>query len=773
MNKNISDLDKQFTIQSKLTNQLFSVGRGSLVASILLATLLTYVQRDVINSTIAYSWLSLIIFFSLARSVLITAYLRSHVNKVAASQCWLKKYRLLVFLVGAIWGSAGILFFSADSPQHQLFLIFMLAGLTAGGIVAFSADLVCAITFAALAIVPIMVRLFVAGDSISMTMGVATLLYLGFMLMNTWHINRNIRENISLHVEAAAREEAVRSSEERFRLLLNHSPVGIFHYNSHYIITFCNKRFADLLRNSVDNIAGIDLKSLQNQSVFPALQKALSGEIGHYEGRYNATYSDANIWVSLTCAPSLDSNENVVGGIAIVQDISERKQAEYIIENLAFYDSLTQLPNRQLLLDRIKQALAASAHSGRDGALLFLDLDNFKILNDSHGHDAGDSLLRQVAARLTTCLHEDDTVARLGGDEFVVLVESLSNQDTMAATQAEIIGEKILASLQQPYQLGEKEYQSTASIGVVLFKGHDQTLEELLKHADIAMYQAKKAGRNTLRFFDPQMQDAVNNRVDTERELRKALENQQFQLFYQIQVDRSHRILGAEALIRWLHPERGLISPAEFIPLAEETNLISSIGQWVVETACAQLKTWQLNVETSDLTLSVNVSAKQFHQADFVTHLKDVINRHAINPLQLKLELTESFLLENIDDTIAIMSALNEIGIQLSLDDFGTGYSCLQYLKRLPLVQLKIDQSFVRDIVVDSSDRAIVRTIIAMAKSLDLNVIAEGVETEEQLQLLLNKGCEHFQGYLFSQPIPISQLNELLENRLATSIPNS
>lgn len=770
MNNNISGFDKQSTIQSKLTSQLFSVGRASLVTSILLALLLAYIQRNVISYTIIYPWLSLIIFFSLARAALIATYLRSNVNKATDSQSWLKRYRLLIFIVGALWGASGVLLFPADSPQHQLFLIFMLAGLTAGGIIAFSADLVCAVSFAVLIIVPTMVRLFVAGDSISMAMSVAVLLYFGFMLASTWHINRNMRENISLHVEAAAREEVVRASEERFRLLLNHSPVGIFHYDTNFTITFCNKRFADLLQNSVDNIAGIDLKSLKDQSVFSALEKALLGEVGHYEGRYSATYSDANIWVSLICAPSLDSNENVVGGIAIIQDISERKKAEYIIENLAFYDSLTQLPNRQLLLDRLKQALAASAHSDRYGALLFLDLDNFKILNDSHGHDAGDSLLRQAAARLTTCLLEDDTVARLGGDEFVVLIEDLSSQDTMAATQAEIIGEKILAALQQPYQLGEKEYQNTASIGVVLFNGHSQAVEELLKHADIAMYQAKKAGRNTLRFFDPQMQDAVNNRVDIEHELRKALENQQFKLFYQIQVDRSHHILGAETLIRWEHPERGFISPAEFIPLAEETGLILPIGQWVIETACSQLKTWQQNAKTRDLTLSVNVSAKQFHQAEFVTHLKDVIKRHAINPLQLKIELTESFLLENIDETIAIMTALNKIGIQFSLDDFGTGYSCLQYLKRLPLVQLKIDQSFVRDLVADSSDRAIVRTIICMAKSLDLNVIAEGVETEEQLQLLLNKGCEHFQGYLFSQPIPISQLNELLENGVATSI---
>lgn len=770
MSNNINDFDKPTTIQSKLTRQLFSVGRVSLVTSMLLACVLTYVLHDVISATIIYPWLSLIIFLSLARAVLIATYLRSHVNKATASLGWLKKYRLLIFLLGAVWGSAGIILFPVDYPQYQLFLIFMLAGLTAGGVVAFSADLACAITFAGLIIVPTMVRLFVAGDNLSMAMGVAIMLYFGFMIISTWHINRNMRENVSLHVEAAAREEAVRSSEERYRLLLTHSPVGIFHYNTNHIVTFCNKRFADILQNSVDGVVGTDLKSLKDQSVFPALEKALLGEIGHYEGSYSATHSDAKIWASLICAPSLDSGENVVGGIAIVQDISERKQAECIIENLAFYDSLTQLPNRQLLLDRLKQALASSAHSGRDGALLFLDLDHFKILNDSRGHEAGDSLLRQVAARLTICLHEDDTVARLGGDEFVVLLEGLSNQDTTAATQAEAIGERILAFLRQPYQLDENEYQSTASIGIAIFKGHEQSLEELLKHADIAMYQAKKAGRNKLRFFDPEMQNAVNSRVDLERKLRKALEDQQFQLFYQIQVDRSYRILGAETLIRWMHPERGFMPPAEFVPLAEETGLILPIGQWVLETACTQLKAWQQNPATRDLTLSVNVSAKQFHQTDFVAQLKDVIKRHSINPLQLKLELTESLLLENIEDTIATMSALNKIGIQFSLDDFGTGYSSLQYLKRLPLMQLKIDQSFVRDIVADSSDRAIVQTIIAMAKSLELNVIAEGVETKEQRQLLLNKGCEHFQGYLFSKPVPISEFNELLENGLIVSI---
>jgi diguanylate cyclase (GGDEF)-like protein/PAS domain S-box-containing protein len=438
-------------------------------------------------------------------------------------------------------------------------------------------------------------------------------------------------------------------------------------------------------------------------------------------------------------------------------DITLTKAAADEIQTLAFYDPLTKLPNRRLFVDRLNQALVASVRSHRDGALLFLDMDNFKTLNDSLGHDIGDLLLQQVAERLLTCVRETDTIARIGGDEYVVMLEDLSEHALEAAAQAEVIGEKILSALNQPYQLAMHEYQSSVSIGVALFSNHNQSQEELLKHADIAMYQAKKAGRNALRFFDPQMQDAINARVDLERELRKAIDKQQLELHYQVQVNTLAQATGAEALIRWRHPQRGLVSPFEFIPLAEETGLILPIGLWVLEVACAQLKLWEQNVLSRELTLSINISARQFRQLDFVAQVTSALQRHNINPMLLKLELTESILLENIDDTIAIMNTLKEIGIRFSLDDFGTGYSSLQYLKQLPLYQLKIDRSFVRDIAVDSSDQAIVRTVIAMARTLNLDVIAEGVETEEQRQLLLSNDCGHYQGYLFGRPVPIMQ----------------
>lgn len=443
-------------------------------------------------------------------------------------------------------------------------------------------------------------------------------------------------------------------------------------------------------------------------------------------------------------------------------DITERKMVDEKIATLAFYDSLTGLPNRQLLMDRLRLALASTVRSGKTGALLLIDLDNFKTINDTLGHDVGDALLQQVAQRLRACIREVDTVARLGGDEFVVMLEDLDEDVLEAAEQAESTGGKIIGELNRVYPLGAHECRSTASLGAVLFRSAHMAMEDLLKQADIAMYQAKKAGRNTLRFFDPQMQESINARVLLEAELRHALAKQQFQLYYQIQVDQLGHPFGAEALIRWVHPERGLVTPMEFIPLAEETGLILPIGQWVIETACAQIKAWEKNSWSRDLVLSVNVSASQFHQPEFVAQTRTILERHGINPNLLMFELTEGIMLKDTEDTIAAMNALKKTGVQFALDDFGSGYSSLQYLKRLPLHQLKIDRSFIRDIAIDDSDKAIVCTVIAMAQSLNLDVIAEGVETEEQRQFLLANGCSRCQGYLFSWPVPIEQFESLL-----------
>ncbi|MDP3267708.1 MAG: EAL domain-containing protein [Legionella sp.] len=483
---------------------------------------------------------------------------------------------------------------------------------------------------------------------------------------------------------------------------------------------------------------------------------------GSWEGEVFNRRKDGNVYTECSTITAVkDSHDVVINYVVTLTDICLGRDTLDEIKSFEFYDSLTQLPNRRLFLDRLNQALILSERSGLYGALLFLDLDQFKTLNDTLGHDIGDLLLEQVAMRLTISMREGDTLARIGGDEFAVLLQNLSEYAVDAAAQTKDVAEKMMATLCQNFQLDTYTYQSTCSIGATLFNRNKLVSDQVLRQADIALYQSKKEGRNTFHFFDPKMQDAINIRADLEQQLRKAIEEQQFELYYQIQVDSLGTPIGAEALIRWIHPERGLIAPVSFISLAEETGQILAIGEWVLNQACLQLKAWQKLEATNEMVLAVNVSAFQFNQTNFVEQVLATVEHHKINPERLKLELTESMLINNIADIITKMEAINTAGIQFSLDDFGTGYSSLQYLKKLPLNQLKIDQSFVHDIVADSSDRAIVCAIINIAHSLDISVIAEGVETVEQRQYLLDNGCAHYQGYLFGKPLPIDEFESL------------
>lgn len=453
-----------------------------------------------------------------------------------------------------------------------------------------------------------------------------------------------------------------------------------------------------------------------------------------------------------------DEQGNPVQLVGTIQDITERKQAEIEIKSLAFYDQLTGLPNRRMLRDRLKHTLTLCEREGLSGALLFIDMDNFKFLNDTLGHDIGDLLLKQVSSRLESCVREGDTVARLGGDEFVIMLDDLHLAPLEAASQAEAVGEKILSVLGQTYLLSVHECHSTPSIGIALFNGTNRSMDELLKQADIAMYQAKKAGRNTMRFYDPEMQAVMVKRIELECDLRRAIaEPTQLLLHYQSQVDEKSRQIGAEVLVRWQHPERGLLTSDVFIALAEESGLILPLGQWVLASACQQLQCWAANPVMAHLTLSVNISAKQFNQPAFVDSVCALMGRFDIGYGKLKMEITESLLLSHVPDVIVKITRLQALGIGFAMDDFGTGYSSLQYLKQLPLDQIKIDQSFVRDLVGNASDRAIVRTIIAVSHSLKLNVIAEGVETEAQREVLRAEGCLCYQGYLFGKPMSIEQ----------------
>ncbi|MDO8465183.1 MAG: EAL domain-containing protein [Gallionella sp.] len=527
-----------------------------------------------------------------------------------------------------------------------------------------------------------------------------------------------------------------------------------------------NQAFQDITGYSMEEVLGKNPRILnsgrQDKEFYTAMWQQLLAT-GTWTGEMWDRRKDGQIypkWLTITAVKN--EQGQITEYVAIFSDITERKQAEEEIHYLAFYDALTDLPNRRLLLDRFRLALSVSARSHHYGAVLFLDMDKFKTLNDTLGHDYGDLMLIEVAKRVQFCVREVDTVARLGGDEFVVLLEEVDADAEEASQKIALIAEKIRVALVAPYLLKDREHHSSPSIGICLYRGNEAPVDVLLKHADMAMYQAKEAGRNAVRFFDPAMQHAVETHAAIEADLRRAVSGQQLRLYYQIQVDSDHRPLGAEALVRWVHPKRGMVSPAQFIPIAEESSLIFDVGHWVLDAACRQIALWSKRKQTRDLVLAVNVSAQQFRKHDFVENVATVAHAHQIDISRLKLELTESVILTDVADIVKKMHALKTLGVKLSLDDFGTGYSSLSYLKQLPLDQLKIDQSFVRDIATNQNDAVMVQTIIGMARNFSLNVIAEGVETEAQLEFLKQNDCMAYQGYLFGRPVPIEEFEALL-----------
>ncbi len=529
-------------------------------------------------------------------------------------------------------------------------------------------------------------------------------------------------------------------------------------------VTYWNKGAERLYGHTHEQALGQNVKSLL--CLDPAAFQHAAEEVtthGEWSGEMTKQHRDGTVidtegrWTLVRS----DSGESD-SVLAISTDIRERKSTEREIQRLAFYDALTGLPNRMLLMDRAHHALAQATRSGAGGAMLFIDLDNFKTLNDTLGHDKGDLLLQQVAQRLQTCVRGSDTVARLGGDEFVVMLGAQSGGAPERAMEARAVAEKILTILAMPYQLGNHHYRTTPSIGIAPFTGGEQTVGDLLKQADLAMYQAKTGGRNTLRFFDPQMQAVVSERAALEDDMRAALAQGDFLLHYQPQVRHNGDLLGVEALARWKHREHGMIPPGKFIPVAEDTGLILTLGRWVLHTACQTLAQWQAEPRLRHLTMAVNVSSKQFRSSTFVQDVSRILAVTGAPADRLKLELTESVLVDNVEGVIATMEALRATGVGFSLDDFGTGYSSLSYLKRMPLQQLKIDQSFVHDLLSDPNDAAIVDTIVALSAALGLDVIAEGVETLEQRQVLLEAGCMTFQGYFYSRPLSALALQELL-----------
>ena len=583
--------------------------------------------------------------------------------------------------------------------------------------------------------------------------------------MNFTAINTKGQNNMEFNRQV---EEALRISEVAFE-----TNDAIMITDAEANIVRVNQAFLDTTGYSQEEVIGKNPRMMSSGMHDRAFYSEMWRQLlrnGYWTGEIFDKRKNGDIYpkrIKITAVKN--KQQKVTHYVAIFNDISEQIKSQEELHNLAFYDFLTKLPNRHLFLDRFSAALASASRLNKSGAILLIDLDRFKILNDTLGHDYGDFLLIEVAIRLKACVREIDTVSRLGSDEFAILVEDISDNSNDASLKAGLIAEKTRESLARPYYFNGHQLLSTSSIGVCLYNGNEKSIAELVQHAELAMYQAKSAGRNSIRFFDPVMQHKVTSHAAIENDLRHAIAKQQLHLYYQMQVDANHRPLGAEALLRWIHPERGMVLPGLFVPVAEESTLILDIGNWVLNTACRQLSLWAESKQTRDLTLAVNVSAKQFAVPDFADLVANVLKTHKVNPARLKLELTESVLLEDMAATVQKMHALKSLGITLAIDDFGIGYSSLSYLKQLPLDQLKIDQGFVRGITKDGSDAMLVQTIIDLATNFRLNVIAEGVETQAQLTFLKHYECMAFQGFLYGMALPVKEFEQLLhriENNL-------
>ncbi len=569
--------------------------------------------------------------------------------------------------------------------------------------------------------------------------------------------------------QLAAAQEALRLSEERYRTAFQMSLDSInMNRLSDGLYVDCNHAFLESTGYTLEEVIGHSSAELKIWEDLRDRERMLEmlrreGDCRNFEARFRKKNGET-VW-GLMSATVIEL-EGVPCVLSIARDISDAKTAQDEIRHLAFYDPLTELPNRRLLLERLRQTMSAGKRSGRQCALLFIDLDNFKTLNDTLGHSVGDLLLKEVGRRLSGCIRAVDTAARVGGDEFVVILEDLGGTLEEAAPRARSVAEKILASINEPWMLAGRECRSTSSIGITVFSDGNERSSAILQQADIAMYQAKAAGKDAIRFFAPELQVAVNARAEMEADLREGIRNKEFALWYQPQVE-GGRVIGAEALLRWNHPRRGVLLPAEFIGLAEETGLIVELGSQALESACRQLAIWGRRPETSSLSVAVNVSARQLRQPGFVEQVLDCAKSAGANPANLDLEITESLLMEDLEETIGIMTQLRARGVRFSLDDFGTGYSSLAYLKRLPLDQLKVDGVFVRDMLGDATSRAIAQAIIWLGRAMDLSLVAEGVETEQQRACLEELGCRAYQGYLFSAAVPAAEFEDLLKTASA------
>ncbi|MDO9208288.1 MAG: EAL domain-containing protein [Sulfuricurvum sp.] len=695
--------------------------------------------------------------------------------QIRTAREWKNVFLIGMILSAIVWGAASFLLFPTGSLLHQTFLMIILAGMSAASISSLSSIRYASQIYVSILILPLIIVLMMQENSIYTMLAFTVLLYWILLLILARRTYDNITTALQSRILYEHSLSVLQLNEEHFEMIFKEAPAGIFYYDTDLIVIDSNIEMMSILQIDPKQMIGLDLKKLPDTCLNDAISAPLRAEKGHYEGSYTTMIHKLDLWIVLQTSPMFDTNRTVIGGVAIVTDITDRIVAEEKMKHQAYFDSLTDIPNRALLKDRIEQSLAHFRRHRSIMAVLFLDLDHFKSVNDSLGHHIGDALLIETAKRLVSVCREGDTVARLGGDEFVILLGELGDNPHIAAAKAESVAEKIHDTLSYGFDVGLSEpIVTSSSIGISLVSSDDQNADDLLKFADIAMYQAKKEGRSTTRFYQEKMDQWIKKRIFLENGLRHAIKNGELELYYQPVINiMTQNIIGAEALLRWNHPELGMVMPNDMIKIAEESGLIVPIGEWVMREACRQFVVWKTNHPNgSDMNrISINVSAIQFRQSDFVEKVIRIVTESGIEPWVVEIELTESIIIDKIDTVIEKMKRLRDFGIGISMDDFGTGYSSLAYLKRLPFSTLKIDRSFVRDIMIDSDDAALVETILSIASIFNLDVIAEGVETAAQLEFLKNHQCRYFQGYLCSKPVVVEEFEVLLETNIISCLP--
>lgn len=738
--------------------------RLSILAVVINSMTLSWILWSVLNQTIVMGWVIIQFLIIVFRWLNYRAYRSNQTSRTDAE--WRKSFLFGMILSAVMWGMAPIIMFPAGSPLHLSGLVVIIAGMSAGAVSSLASLRYAAQIYLNILLLPLIVVLLMQQDPLYGKLALLVILYWILLLVVAQRIYNNITTALTTRIMYEKSLSELDLSKERFETIFQEAPVGIFYYDTNLVVMDTNNEMLHILGIDRERMVGLDMKKLPDRCLHDALTASNRGEKGHYEGPYTTMINKLHLWLTLQTSPIYDADRTIIGGVGIVTDITERVSAQEKMTYQAYYDALTNTPNRTLLKDRMEQALAHYRRHHSLLAIMFLDLDNFKSINDSLGHHIGDAVLIEMAKRLTRICREGDTVARIGGDEFVILLNELGNDLHGAAGRAETVAEKIHEVLAIPFKVGHGEpIVTSTSIGVALVSSEDQNSNDLLKFADTAMYQAKKEGKNTTRFYQEQMDQWIKKQLFMENALRNAIKNGELELYYQPVIEiATKKIVGAEALLRWNHPEMGLVMPDEMIYVAEESGLIVPIGDWVLREACLQFVAWKTEgSKGSEMDrIAINVSAIQFRKNDFADKVIRIITETGINPSMVEIELTESIIIDKIDIVIEKMKCLRAFGIGISMDDFGTGYSSLAYLKRLPFSTLKIDRSFIRDIMNDSDDAALVETMLSMASIFNLDVIAEGVETIEQFQFLEQHGCHFFQGYLCSRPLTAQKFEALL-----------